>query len=172
MARWFETLPLLLSIVAMNATSVARAQDVVAALRTCESEQDDSRRLACYDRALNRPRPPGKPAAPPSTHEQPPAAKSSPAEELFGMNEELARKLQGAQAPPHLSKLQARVVAVSYKLRGEPVVRLENGQVWESVEGSRHVEIKVGEVVTIWPGLLGSYRLTTGDAAVRVSRVR
>jgi hypothetical protein len=88
------------------------------------------------------------------------------------MNEELARKLHGAAAPPHLDKLQARVVAVSYKLRGEPVVRLENGQVWEGLEGSRHIELKVGDVVTIWPGLFGSYRLTAGNVVTPVTRVR
>ena len=88
------------------------------------------------------------------------------------MNEELARKLEGTPPQPHLDKMQARVAAVSYKLRGEPIVRLENGQVWEGLEGSKHIEIKVGEVVTIWPGLFGSYRLEARTVITPVTRVR
>jgi hypothetical protein len=161
-------LPLLLGGVAMNAASVARAQDVLRAMQACELEQDDLRRLACYDRTLNRA--PGKPADRPSPQGE--AASSAAAAERFGMNEQLAHKLSGSQSPPPPDKLQGRVSAVSYKLRGEPIVTLENGQVWESVEGSRHLEIKVGDMVTIWPGLFGAYRLTTGNTVVRVSRVR
>jgi hypothetical protein len=168
--RWFEMVPLLLGLVAINAASPARAQDILAAMRACESEQEDSRRLACYDRALNRR--PGKPADNPSTQGQPHAANSSSPEEQFGMNEQLARKLGTAQARPLLDKLQARVIGVSYKLRGEPVIRLENGQVWEGLEGSKHIELKVGDVVTIWPGLFGSYRLTSGNVITPVTRVR
>jgi len=89
------------------------------------------------------------------------------------MNEQVAKKLAGATPPqPHLDKLQSRVVAVSYKLRGEPIVRLENGQVWEGLEGSKPIEIKVGEVVTIWPGLFGSYRLEARTVVTPVTRVR
>lgn len=89
------------------------------------------------------------------------------------MNEQLAKKLEGTTPPQaHLDKLQSRVVAVSYKLRGEPIVRLENGQVWEGLESSKHIEIKVGEVVTIWPGLFGAYRLEARSVVTPVTRVR
>jgi hypothetical protein len=166
--KGLEILPLLLGIVALSAASAARAQDILAAMRDCQLEQDDSRRLACYDRTLMRAA--GKPAERASTQGR--AAGSAAAAEQFGMNGQLARKLGETHAPPQPDKLRARVSAVSYKLRGEPIVTLENGQIWESAEGSRHVDIKPGDVVTIWPGLFGSYRLTTGNAAVRVSRVR
>jgi hypothetical protein len=169
--EWLKSLPLLLALVVVSAGSAARAEDVLQALHACESEQNDSRRLACYDHALNRPA--AKPAERPATEKQPPAASTAAAAEQFGMNEQVAKKLAGATPPqPHLDKLQSRVVGVSYKLRGEPIVRLENGQVWEGLEGSKRIEIKVGEVVTIWPGLFGSYRLEAGTVVTPVTRVR
>jgi hypothetical protein len=88
------------------------------------------------------------------------------------MSEELARKQSGTPAPPRLEKLQARIAGISRKPRGEPIVRLENGQVWETVDGEGSMELKVGDVVTIWPGLLGAFRLSAGNAIVRVHRVQ
>lgn len=154
----------------MSAAARTYAQDLLSEMRACAAEHDDSRRLACYDRSLHRWA--DRPADRPSPQAQPIASASAAAERQFGTNEELARKLEGVQAPPRLDKVQARVSAVWRKLRGEPVVKLENGQVWEAAEGEKPIELKAGDLVTIWPGLFGSYRLSAGNAIVRVSRVQ
>ena len=154
----------------------AGTEDVLAEMRTCAAERDDARRLACYDTQIHR-----TPDAGQTTHasrQQPrgtaeeSAQAAAAAEQQFGMNEELARKSQQTQTPPRLDKLRARVVAVSRKLRGEPIVTLENGQVWETADGEGPIELKAGDVVTIWPGLLGAFRLSAGNSIVRVRRIR
>jgi hypothetical protein len=175
-ATRLKTLLLLVGLAALSGASRTYAEDVLAGVRACEAEQDDARRLACYDNQLHRaPSQPQKTAAP----LQPPlpiaAASTAPVltpEQQFGMSEELARKQSGTPAPPRLEKLQARIAGISRKPRGEPIVRLENGQVWETVDGEGSIELKVGDVVTIWPGLLGAFRLSAGNAIVRVHRVQ
>ena len=156
----------------MSLAVVADADNALAAARACTAEQDDAVRLACYDRSLHRV--PGKPAtvAPAEAAKAPvAAAKTATAEQQFGMTEALARK-QGTPAPPRPDKLQSKVVAVSHRLRGEPVMKLEDGQIWEVVEGETPIDIKAGDTVTIYSGTMGSYRLTAGGAYVRVHRVQ
>ena len=71
-------------------------------------------------------------------------------------------------APAKINKLTGRVTAVSLKARGESVVTLDNGQVWEEAESSWHQPLKVGDTVTISAGMLGSYWLD----AERLPRLR
>jgi hypothetical protein len=165
----------LLGFVATCEVSRADPPDVVAAMRACANEQDDSRRLACYDRSVGR-----IPVEPPhsaASKPQPPPVAAGPeaaalAEQQFGMNPQLARQQAGAQAAPVLKELHARVVALSRKRRGEPIVTLENGQVWEAADGEVMDRLKVGDVVTISPGWLASYVMAVRHESVRVTRVR
>jgi hypothetical protein len=85
------------------------------------------------------------------------------------MAEQLARK--AAQAP-HLTELTSKVVTVSYPGRGTPVVKLENGQLWEVVEGEEPVDLDTGSVVSIRAGVLGAYYLSVKKVSVRVKRLR
>jgi hypothetical protein len=74
---------------------------------------------------------------------------------------------------PQLKELSARVVAVSRKPRGEPIVTLENGQVWQAADGQVMDRLKVGDVVTIGTGWLGSYYiLAVRHEGIRVTRVK
>jgi hypothetical protein len=141
------------------------AQDVLANLHACAAEQDDKRRLACYDSQLRQ-----TPAESPQVQPAAPAPDELVSEERqFGMSEQLAR--QAAQTP-HLTKLSARVVGVSYATHGEPVVKLENGQVWQVVEGEDPMQIDVGAVATIKAGVLGAYYFSMRKQSVRVKRIR
>ena len=141
------------------------AQDVLANLYACAAEQDDKRRLACYDSQLRR-----LPAEPPKMQPSTTAPDELASQERqFGMSEQLAR--QAAQAP-HLTKLSARVMNVSYAAHGEPVVKLENGQVWQVAEGEDPMQIDVGAVATIKAGVLGAYYLSVRKQSVRVKRIR
>jgi len=165
----------LVGFVAMGEASRADPPDVVAGMRACANEQDDSRRLACYDRSVGRiPLEPHDSAA---SKPQPPPVLAGPeavalAEQQFGMNPQLARQQAGAQAMPQLKELRARVVAMSRKPRGEPIVKLENGQVWQAADGEVTDRLKVGDVVTIWTGMMGSYYMAVRHESVRVTRVR
>jgi hypothetical protein len=161
--------------VAMSDVSRADCPDVVAEMHACATEQDDSRRLACYDRCLGHIQ-----AEPPRTAASKPQPTSGPAgpeavalaEQQFGINAQVARQQAGAQAVPQLKELRGRVVAVSRKLRGEPIVTLDNGQVWQGADGEVMDRLKVGDVVTIWHGAMGSYHMAVGHESVRVTRMR
>ena len=172
-------------------------QAVVTGMRACAAEQDDARRLSCYDKQFRqgaltpaRADPPAMPgAAPGATPNAMPgaapaaasvgssAAASAPPsltpEQRFGLNAQLERKEHGtATQPSQLDKLTNRIAAVSYKLRGEAVVTLDNGQVWEQAEMDSRVQLKAGDPVSIRRGSLGSFRLSTPTAGFRVKRVR
>jgi hypothetical protein len=161
---------LLFLIAATTLCSVApraRADDaeVLAKLRACAAEQDDRRRLSCYDNQL---RPPSR--KPPPQAASPPAAEDlATQEQQFGMGEQLAR--QAAQAP-HLNELTSRVVAVADHGRGASVVTLENGQLWEVLEGEGPVDLDAGTVVSIRAGVLGAYYLSVKKVSVRVKRLK
>ena len=165
----------LVGFVAISAVSRADPPDIVAGMRACAKEQDDSRRLACYDRsvgripvelpqsAVSKPQPPPVPSGPEA---------AALAEQQFGMNPQLARQQADAPAMRQLKELRARVVAVSRKPRGEPIVTLENGQIWQAADGEVTDRFKVGDVVTIWTGTLGAYYMAVRHDTVRVTRVR
>jgi len=159
----------------MSGALRAGPPDVIAEMRACETEQNDSRRLACYDRALGRtPNEPLHTAAPPPQAQSaaPGPAAAALAEQQFGMNPELARKQAGAEAVPRLKEIHGRVIALSRRHQGEPVVTLDNGQVWEAKQGEMGDTLKVGDVVTIWTGAMGSYHLSVGHRSIGVTRVQ
>jgi hypothetical protein len=142
-------------------------QEVIASMRACGAEQDDARRLSCYDKQFRQS------AASPRRPDSPAAPSALSAEERFGLNPELERKEHGtAGQPAQLDKLAGHVAAVSYKLRGEAVVTLDNGQVWEQAEVGSHVTLKPGDDVRIRRAALGSFWLSTQDFGFRVRRVR
>jgi hypothetical protein len=165
----------LFGFVAMSGASRASPPDIVAEMRACATEQDDTRRLACYDRTLGRtPNEPLNTAAPQAQAQ--PIAAGPPAvalaEQQFGMNPQLARKQGGPKAGSSLKQIHSPVKAISRKLHGEPVVTLENGQVWEAAQGEVGDVLKVGDVATIWAGAMGAYYLSVGNRSTRVTRVR
>jgi hypothetical protein len=168
----------------------AYAQDlqaVVTGMRACAAEQDDARRLSCYDRQFKQgaltsaradPATPARadPSAAPGAAAAGPSAAAPPAltpEQRFGLNAQLERKEHGtATQPSQLDKLGSRIAAVSYKLRGEAVVTLDNGQVWEQAEVDSPVTLKAGDPVSIRRGSLGSFWLSAPKSGLRVKRVR
>jgi hypothetical protein len=141
-------------------------QDAIANMRACAAEQDDARRLSCYDKEFRQSTAsPGRP--------DPAVPKALSAEERFGLNAEVERREGGAAAqPPQLDKLSNRITAVTYKLRGEAVITLDNGQVWEQAEAQTHVLLKPGDQVSIRRGALGSFWLSASAGGFRARRVR
>jgi hypothetical protein len=144
---------------ALLATALARPvgaadDDLAQRIAACTREQDDARRLACFDRA---------------------AAPKVDATQTFGVHgSELARNRDDDQpeAESAPKRISATVTGIEKRARGELVVTLDNGQVWAQKEIGAYFPLKVGDPVAILAGTLGSFRLIAGNRATAVTRVQ
>lgn len=184
------------------ATPAAEAgprEDVMGAAARCFALADDRAWLDCYFKAaqpmqaaLAAPRLPQ--AAPPAFASMPPAAPATgtppPANSSSGFGvsrasgDDRPRTPQDfdrrdiAKAPPRqpIDHLTARVVSTSFSPRGYLRVVLDNGQVWEQIDGDTVTTLKLppgNYLATIKIGFFGSYDLTIKGFAglYRVHRV-
>jgi hypothetical protein len=145
----------------------ARADDDLSKrIAACTREQDDTRRLACFDRAA-------APAADQTATEQP-AGKVDPAQGFGVHGSELARTREADDPKQDTTpkRLTAKIAGIEKRRRGELVFTLDNGQVWAQKEVGAYLPINVGDAVTILAGTLGSHRLIVGSRATAVTRVR
>jgi hypothetical protein len=132
----------------------AADDDLAQRIAACTREQDDARRLACFDRA---------------------AASKVDATQTFGVHgSELARNRVDDQpeAESAPKRISATVTGIEKRARGELVVTLDNGQVWAQKEIGAFFPLKVGDPVAILAGTLGSFRLIAGNRATAVTRVQ
>jgi hypothetical protein len=169
------------------------ANGVPAAVAACMSEHDSAKRLACYDREVGRAVTSHAPVASsvgapamssgsasasapsdaPFAKPAPPAAPEPSPQDAFGMTAQLHKKETGGRQSPELDKLAAHIAAVAYKPRGEAIVTLDNGQVWEEAEASSHLDLHPGDEVTIRKGMLGAFYLSSRQVAgLRMKRTR
>jgi hypothetical protein len=156
--RWISAVGYVLGASA----SLAAAQTLPDTLQKCSEEKTDSVRLACYDREIEALKKAGEDARP------------SP-EARFGVAGELLRKQQEREREnaPELEQLESNVAKVTTRARGEYVVQLENGQVWEQTEMKSSVIVRKGDKVKIVPGSLGSFWLeNSAGRRTRVKRIR
>jgi hypothetical protein len=133
-------------------------------IAACTREQDDSRRLACFDRASAP-----KAVAPKA------AAPQVDATQTFGVDgSELARSREDdssrAEGPP--KRISGTVTAIDKRPHGELVITLDNGQVWAQKEAGAYFPLKVGDPVAIIAGTLGSFKLIASKRATAVTRVQ
>jgi hypothetical protein len=143
----------------------------------CAGEQDDARRLACFDAAVAQAR--AQPS-PPVESAAPAAAVTAAAvvplskEERFGLRGDLKEeKAKKAPELTELPELRARVTKVAAKPHGELVLSLDNGQVWYEIQANSGIRVKTGDEVTIRSGALGSYSVVaTNGRSSKVTRVR
>ena len=139
--------------------ALAADDDLAKRIAACTREQDDARRLACFDRA----------AAPKA------AAPKVDATQTFGVQgSELARSREDSDLQPEgpPKRISASVTAIDKRPRGELVITLDNGQVWAQKEAGAYFPLKVGDPVAILAGTLGSFRLIAGNRATAVTRVQ
>jgi hypothetical protein len=125
------------------------SDDLSQRIAACTREQDDARRLACFDRA----------AVP---------------EADFGVQgSELARNRNDDDPRQDSTpkRISATVAGVEKRARGELVVTLDNGQVWAQKEVGPYFPIKVGDAVSIIAGTLGSHKLVVASRTTAVTRV-
>ncbi|MEM7500501.1 MAG: hypothetical protein AAF417_00600 [Pseudomonadota bacterium] len=74
---------------------------------------------------------------------------------------------------PVSTELRGTVDKVSKRARGQHVVHLENGQIWQENFASRYFPVDPGDRVTIKKRRFGGYRLTTESGkGFRVERVQ
>jgi len=148
-----------------------------AQLRHCATLTDASVRLACYDTlagssVLNQVAPPASATSSSAATAGIAASGASPAkaEMEFGVhNGPLEAKRVSPQREKHLL---AVVSAVSSRSRGELVVTLDNGQVWQQIQPSPY-PLKAGDHVEIDVAALGSYILWSPSQrrATKVTRI-
>ena len=99
------------------------------------------------------------------------ARKDEPANALEASVDEFNR--QADARPEPIREVTALVTSVSKRARGEHVVELENGQVWQENFASRYMPLEPGDEVTIRKRRFGGYRLVTPSGkGYRVKRVR
>lgn len=154
------------ALLASGAMQSAAAADAELAQRiaACTREQNDARRLACFDRA----------AAPQADAPQV-VAPEAKADHAFGVQgSELARNRDDDKPEPGDSpkRIAAKVTAIDKRPRGELVFTLDNGQVWAQKEAGAYLPVKIGDPVTILAGSLGSFRLVLANRATAVTRVQ
>ena len=184
-----------------TAASVGHAMAATAptpdGLRACMAENDDARRLACYDRELNRRASTDAPAVaiPAGAASTASAASGSkgagsaaavsaapvaavaeavPHNDFGVRGSEVARQREQQQPDdPQAALLTAKVTEVSKQARGELVITLENGQVWLQKKVESYFPLKSGDQIHISPGALGAYWLKAPSGrSTPVTRVR
>lgn len=180
----------LLTLVCALGIQQALAQGVPAPVAACIVEQDSTKRLACYDREVGRavaahapaassadatPRSHGSTSgsAPVAARTAPPAEPEPSPEKAFGMTPQLQQKESGGQKSATLDKLTAHIAAVAHKPRGELIVKLDNGQVWEEAEASSHLDLHPGDEVILRKGVLGAFYMSSQQVrGLRVKRTQ
>jgi hypothetical protein len=166
--------------------TAAGAEGIGAAVRACQAEADDTRRLVCYDRAAGRAKSP-EPMAPPPAASQPAASASTAAapvsaaaaavksEDDFGRERLLAYEedQKRAEATRAVGELQSSIAGIEKRMDGLLTFTLDNGQVWRQVRPDSRFSIKDGDAIRIQPGSLGSFILSgPTKKSTRVTRVK
>jgi hypothetical protein len=150
------------AVVLLCAGAVHAADAVPPALRACVSVKNNSERLACYDRTIERLSPDSAAATVPERS----------AEASFGASSmrgaEPARKIEREE----LTSLSAHVTALSRDASGALVINLDNGQQWRQTSGSSSPLLEIGHEITIARAALSSFRMSTPSGRVlKVKRI-
>jgi hypothetical protein len=165
---------LLQILVAVLGSSVATAQ-TPADLARCAAIDSDTERLNCYDTLAKQAGEQHQEARKTvATVAAADTAASSASADLddFGLD---GRKPAGqADEPKGPDEMQARIVKFDTQPRGEYVLTLDNGQVWQQREYDWHLAFSVGDEVIIKRGLMKSYRLQQkgNNRTTAVTRIR
>jgi hypothetical protein len=155
---------LLLTFMALDLSpGVSFADDKLAEMvRACAALRTDAERLACFDRRV-------VPAASGVTADESPSP-----EDMFGMSGSVASpEVEQPKAKPadpeRIDRISARVTDIDTLARGEKVLTLDNGQVWETVD-SGELLLSPGDPVTITRAAMGTFRLVTSSH--RTARIK
>jgi hypothetical protein len=184
---------------ALTALPTFAAEGLGEAMRACQAEADDARRLACYDRVTGRaqPKPTVASAAPkasaPAAAPKPTPAAAAPsvaaptaaatvatpaastAEENFGRERAMAaeEERRKTEESRELGELSALVTDIDTRMDGLRTITLDSGQVWRQNTPDSKFRLNAGDRVRIQPGSLKSFILSgPTNRSTRVTRVK
>ena len=132
---------LAVGVLAWGLTKPVLGEPVPASFRTCRSVAAVIQRLSCYDAAVDR-----------STEPDSVPGQSAPPRAAMSVEPEVPKNA----APAALPMFSAKVAALSFRPSGAANVALDNGQVWTQYGPQGRVPLKVGDTVTLRPGLFGA----------------
>jgi hypothetical protein len=187
----------LLAAGSLPAFAAAAPEDILEALGKCASVADDKARLACYDAVS--PRVKEAIAAPPAAlpGNRPPTKDeqsswfgfnlsglfgSSPEQQTtpqqFGQEKTPDIHVKEDAAAQEIDSITAGVTNYAFTPFGKFIVFLDNGQVWQQIEGdAEHANFHKNpkdNKVTIERGFIGSYNLKVNDSdkVFKVTRMK
>ena len=162
-------LGLLAALLAGNLlASSAEAQSPPPAIRACRGESNDTARLRCYDREVDRwPLPAAAPAAPALAASTTMAASPAPAAAPTIAATPAATLAATAVPAPKAGTTDTRppasrfvnVAAITLRKDRTFIATFDNGETWEQWPGDKVVPIVVGSKVQLVRLLLGTYQL-------------
>ena len=142
-------------------SSVSQAETVADAMQACRNEQNDLKRLICFDAvaesmniyagaaksvdevASERPSQSAVIAAP----------SPAPRGDDFGLE---SQRLAKENLP---STLSGTVASITESPRGDRIVSLDNGMVWRENDKRSNLRLNEGDIVVIERGVLGAFYL-------------
>ncbi|HKE44704.1 MAG TPA: hypothetical protein VKB41_09230 [Steroidobacteraceae bacterium] len=181
---------LILGALVVAGTAAAQSPADIA---KCTAIATDAERLACYDRLFARSAEPAKsapnastkvadtttPATAAGTNGAGAAGATTAATTAAAKHDDFGfdgrpPPGQKEQQPAGPDQMDARIANVATQARGEHVLTLDNGQVWQQKEPDWHLAFNVGDEVTIKRGTMKSYRLQLkgNNRATAVTRIR
>jgi hypothetical protein len=177
-----KTMGLLISLGVFS--TLAPAQSKPDPLEACYQQPDGAPRLACFNREMQRRQAAGSAAVPAgaaattashsSTAAAPPAGDAKVAADTVGLQGSALRKKlkeEGVSSEP-VQPIVAKIVRMVPRPHSELAFVLDNGQTWEQVETLDGLNVKLQDTVTIKPGILGAFFLSTPRSqTIRVHRI-
>lgn len=160
-------------------STLALAQGKPDPLEACYQQPDGAPRLACFNREMQRRQaavssPSGVTASAPLAVAAAITPLPAAAPDTVGMQgSELRKKLkaEGVTAEP-VKPIVAKVVRMVPRPHSVLAFVLDNGQTWEQVETLDGLNVRLQDTVTIKPGILGAFFLSTPRSqTVRVHRI-
>lgn len=141
-------------LAAVLAAPAGIADEIPEPLRRCAEIDDDSQRLACYDRYVAR-----------GGVEPDSADAVPPAEARFGLPDK--------EDEEELDEIRATITEIVVRANQTRIFTLSNGQVWVEDSPKPSLRLDVGDEVRISAGLFGSHTLHgPRNRSTAVDRVR
>ena len=159
-----RTMGLLISLGLFS--SLALAQSKPDPLEACYQQPDGAPRLACFNREMQRRQAAGSTSVP--------SGDAKVAADTVGLQGSALRKKlkDDGVSSEAVNPIVAKVVRVVPRPHAELAFVLDNGQTWEQVETLDGLNVQLQDTVTIKPGILGAFFLSTPHKqTIRVHRI-
>ena len=179
-----KTMGLLISLGFFSTLTLAQGKPDP--LEACYQQPDGAPRLACFNREMQRRQAAGSPtvhagaAATTAPSSAAAATAASPAgdarvaADTVGLQGGALRKKlkEDGVKPEAVQPIVAKVVRMVPRPHSELAFVLDNGQTWEQVETLDGLNLELQDTVTIKPGILGAFFLSTPHRqTIRVHRI-